>query len=309
MRLPARQSGVALITVMLIVTIATLVAVAMADRQQLDIRRTGNLVFSDQALEYALGAEAWAMGLLEQDARDNAVDHLGEDWSTALAPIEVEGGAIRARIIDLSGRLNPNNLVTVGQQVDTSAQTRLLRLAQQLEDVPAELIPAVVDWIDVDLLASGANGAEDDYYSALEVPYRAANGPMADLSELRLLRGMTEEAYEALAPYLAPLPRGSTINVNTAPEQVLVAIGLDAVRAADIIQAREDSPFNQIEELVAHPVLQGLELDTTRLDVKSHYFLVEAEAVIAEVHFKLSSLLFREDTGRVSVLSRSQGAF
>jgi len=307
MRLPTRQSGVALITVMLIVAIATLVVVSMVDRQQLDIRRTGNLVFSDQALEYALGAEAWAIGLLEQDARDNAVDHLGEDWATALAPIEVDGGAIKAQIIELSGRLNPNNLVTLEQQVDSSAQSRLLRLTQQLEDVPENLAPALADWIDTDMLASGRTGAEDNYYTALDVPYRAANGPLADISELRLIRGMTKEAYDALMPYLAFLRRGSVINVNTAPEQVLMALGLDEARTAAIMQAREDSPFNQIEDFVSNPALQGLELDTTRLGVKSRYFLVESEAVIAGVHFKLKSLLFRDDKGLVEVLSRTQG--
>jgi len=307
MRSPTRQSGVALITVMLIVAIATLVAVSMVDRQQLDIRRTGNLVFSDQALEYALGAEAWAIGLLEQDARDNAVDYLGEDWATALAPIEVDGGAIKAQIIELSGRLNPNNLVTLQQKVDASAQSRLLRLIQQLEGVPESLTPALVDWIDADMLASGSTGAEDDYYTALDVPYRTANGPLADISELRLIRGMTKEAYDALLPYLAVLPRDSVINVNTAPEPVLMALGLDAARTAAIMQAREDSPFNQIEDFVSNPALQGLELDTTRLGVKSSYFLVESEAVIADLHFKLRSLLFRDDKGLIKVLSRTQG--
>jgi len=118
MRSPTRQSGVALITVMLIVAIATLVAVSMVDRQQLDIRRTGNLVFSDQALEYALGAEAWAIGLLEQDARDNAVDYLGEDWATALAPIEV----------DVEEEALPSIDIDSGQPIDLDDERDALRI-------------------------------------------------------------------------------------------------------------------------------------------------------------------------------------
>ena len=49
MRTAERQRGVALITALLVVALATVAAVAMATRQQLDIRRTGNLLHGEQA--------------------------------------------------------------------------------------------------------------------------------------------------------------------------------------------------------------------------------------------------------------------
>ena len=45
-----RQRGVALLTVMLVVALATTTAVAMASRQQVDIRRTENTLYQGQAL-------------------------------------------------------------------------------------------------------------------------------------------------------------------------------------------------------------------------------------------------------------------
>lgn len=307
MRTGQRQTGVALITVMLIVTIATLVAVTIADRQNLDIHRSGNLLFSDQALQYDLGAEAWAIGLLERDAANGKSDNLGEEWATALPPIKVEGGTISARLIDLNGRMNPNNLVAAdGLKVDPVGQSRFMRLFGLLK-LPPEIIPALIDWTDSDLQPTGATGAEDDYYAALEVPYRAANAPIASLGELRQVRGVTDEIFQALAPHLAALPPGSLINVNTADHEVLVALGLDEGRAQAIIQARTDQPFESLEDFLGSPTLEGAKIKNARLGVTSRYFLLRAEAVIGEIHFRLNTTLYRDDKGVVSVVARSQG--
>jgi len=89
---------VALITVLLVVSLATIAAVAMASRQQLDIRRAENLLDADQADLYAQGAEQWAEQLLARDAKRSQVDTLGEDWAKTLPAIPVEGGAIAAAI-------------------------------------------------------------------------------------------------------------------------------------------------------------------------------------------------------------------
>ncbi len=307
MRAPLRQSGVALITVMLIVTIATLVAVTIAERQNLDIHRTGNLLFSDQAMQYTLGAEAWAIGLLERDAAKGKSDNLAEEWATALPPIKVEGGTISALLTDLNGRLDPNNLLAAdGVKVDPVGQGRFMRLFQRLK-VPQEIIPALIDWIDPDTEPSGASGAEDDYYGALEIPYRAANAQIASLGELRQARGVTDEIFQVLAPHLVALPRGSLINVNTADQEVLVALGLDEGRAQAIIQARTDRPFASLDDFLGDPDLAGVKIDNSRLGVSSSYFLLQAEAVIGAIHFRLNTTLYRDDKGVVRVVSRSQG--
>ena len=52
------QRGVALITALLVVALATTAAVAMATRLNVDMRRTGNLLNGEQAYAYALGRKA-----------------------------------------------------------------------------------------------------------------------------------------------------------------------------------------------------------------------------------------------------------
>ncbi len=105
------QRGVALVTALLVVALATVAAVAMASRQQLDVRRTANLLQGDQAYVYAQAVEDWARVVLKRDAEDNQIDKLDDDWAQRLSPIVVPGGQVDGFIIDLQGRFNLNNLV------------------------------------------------------------------------------------------------------------------------------------------------------------------------------------------------------
>ena len=63
----ARQRGVALITVLLLVAIATIAVVEIASRQQLDLRRAEVRNGLDQARLMAIGAESVAICLAGSD--------------------------------------------------------------------------------------------------------------------------------------------------------------------------------------------------------------------------------------------------
>ena len=82
-----RQQGVALITALLIVALATVVSVRISTHLQLDVRRTGNIIATDQALQYNMEAEAWARRILKSDREDNKIDHLDEDWAIEIPPL------------------------------------------------------------------------------------------------------------------------------------------------------------------------------------------------------------------------------
>ena len=188
-----RQGGVALITALLVVALATAAAVAMATRQNVDIRRTGNLLNGEQAYAYALAAESWAYVILRRDQEDNEYDSLGEDWASALPPIAVEGGFVNGRIEELQGRFNVNNLIVDAGEpsepevaVDAEQLAYFRRLLDVLGLEPA-LAPALLDWIDADINSTFPDGAEDDAYLLAEPPYRAANRILVNISELRLV--------------------------------------------------------------------------------------------------------------------------
>ena len=65
--LSRRERGIALLTVVLVVSIVTVLATAMASRQQMDIRRASNVLTIDQLEQYARGAELIALWGLQED--------------------------------------------------------------------------------------------------------------------------------------------------------------------------------------------------------------------------------------------------
>jgi len=104
------QAGVALITVLLIVFLASLAATSLATLQQLAIRRTTVLEHQQQARLYTLGAEQEAMIILARDRQRNETDHPGEQWANLPSALPIEGGTITVRLTDLQGCFNLNNL-------------------------------------------------------------------------------------------------------------------------------------------------------------------------------------------------------
>lgn len=289
------QRGVALVTALLVVSLATVAAVAMATRLQVDLRRTANLLHGEQAYAYAVAAESWARVILRRDAGDSEHDSLAEDWATALPPIAVEGGLVNGHIYDLQGRFNVNNLVA---QDGTPADGQLAyykRLLTVLGLEPA-LAPALLDWIDPDINTTFPDGAEDDAYLLAQPPYRAANRSLTSSSELRLVQGYTPEVLAILAPHVTALPGQTAINVNTATLAVLQALHQELTGSdAEILLAdRGEDGYTALDDFMASDVLAGLEL-AVELDVKSNWFSVLTDVTVGRGQARLESRLKRDE--------------
>jgi len=291
-----RQRGVALVTALLVVSLATVAAVAMATRLHVDVRRTGNLLHGEQAYAYALAAESWAKVILRRDADDSKVDTLAEDWATALPPIAVEGGFVSGRIEDLQGRFNVNNLVGADGKPSKPDLEYFKRLLGLLEMEPG-LATALLDWIDADIDATFPDGAEDDIYLLATPPYRAANRPLVSTSELRLVKGYSAEIIALLEPYITALPAPTALNVNTASPLVLQALHADlgAMGAEQIIEARGADGFEALEPFLALDALAGLQLDVD-VDIRSDWFSVLTDVRVGRGEARLDSRLHRSDS-------------
>ena len=289
------QCGVALVTALLVVSIVTVAAVAMATSQQIDVRRTANLLHGEQAYAYAVSAESWARIVLRRDARDNDYDVLEDEWATALPPIAVEGGLVSGKVEDLQGRFNLNNLVNENGEVSEPDRQYFIRLLENL-GLEQVLVERLIDWLDRDIEVRVPDGAEDQEYLLLEQPYRAANRSMIDSSELRLVKGFDREAVTLLLPHLTVLPARTPININTATDAVLQALHpeLTGSDVEVLIDDRGDSGYQNLEEFLGHDALAGLELDVD-VGVSSDYFRVLTDVQVGQGTARLESLLARDE--------------
>lgn len=292
---------------MLVVALATAAGVAIATRQHVDIRRSENLFTTDQALQFARGGEAWGMAILARDRNDNDIDHLGEDWAQRIPPLPVDGGSVSGYIEDMQGRFNLNNLTASGD--DLTVDLDRLRRILENAGLEASLANAVADWVDSDIEPRFPDGAEDESYFGGEFAYRTANRPMASVSELRLVKGFTEEVMEHMLPLVCALPVVTDINVNTAPEGVLQAVfpDLDPTEIQQLIEERDKEAFDSVQAFLSHPVFDNKTKSEKRLTVSSEYFIVTSDARIGNGRLELTSLVQRSGASQFAVISRSFG--
>ena len=299
--LPNRQRGVALITAVLVVAIATIIATSMMSRQNFDTQRTANIIHRDQAIAYALGAEHWAEVELIKDAQRNNYDHLKEGWAYDLPPLPIDGGHISGKLQDLQGRFNLNSVL------DPLQAERFTRLCQAI-NVEPDFISALQDWIDSDTEVRD-NGAEDESYTLMDPPYRAANRFLADTSELLLVKGVSLQDYNNLTFYISALPGNSDINVNTASPQLLQSLTRDVTLPGveGIIALRVNKPYQDIDVFLKDEAFAEKEISEDYLTVSSQYFLLTADVMLGNAPLTLQSVLRRTPEGKISVIQRRFG--
>jgi len=311
-KLSSRSSrGVALVSVLLVVAIATVLSVSMITKQNLAIHKTMNYLERSQSFQYALGGEELARQILHEDfENENKTDHMAEAWAVPSAPLEFDQGEVEIQITDLQSLFNLNSLAIPGNPGKVNRQ-RFTELLNELAIDPF-IVDLITDWVDRDQSALQL-GAEDYDYLGLEPPYRTGSGQMADVSELRLLLGMDEEDYQNLLSYVVVLPDSlAPININTAPAIILqsIATDLSVDYAAVIVQQRDaDEGFESVNEFMQQEGVTGAaQIDTSGLSVKSQYFLVSSRASYNERVSILTSVIQRDPTdGQMRVISRDLG--
>jgi general secretion pathway protein K len=297
--------GVALITAMLITALASMVAANLAWDNALDVRRTMVLLNHEQAVQVALGAESWVIGILHQDLEDSETDHLGEIWAIQLPGLPIDGGEVTGTIVDLQGRFNVNNLIDDNGEVVPESLERFRRLLIALELDP-RFAGIAADWIDSNIEAAFPDGAEDPIYTGIIPPYRSANQSLTSASEFAALEGMTRESFNILRPHITALPGRTSININTATGPVLQSLD-DNLSAADVerlLAERESAGFADIQSTFSSLVTPDV-LNT--LDESTNYFRLKVVVRIDTVRVTLYSVLQRGPQGGVAPILRSLG--
>jgi general secretion pathway protein K len=304
------QRGVALITAVLMVALATILAVNVAFRGMLDQRRSATIFARDQAFQIALGAEAWAADFLRQDKQETQTDHLGEPWARPMPPLPVDGGSVAGRLEDLQGRFNLNSMLFPDGTVNAEAVKQLERILAALELEPG-WATAMADWIDPDTQPGFPDGAEDSAYTGENPPYLAANMPITRASELMALSGFGAERYAKLKPYVTALPVGTPLNVCTAPGIVLDALSENAreygLNPKDLANRRKEACFPTLEDLKGSLGNEAFDKMKESLAESSGFFRATLWVTIGTTDFTLYSLLARGDGGSVRPYLRNFG--
>ncbi len=295
-----RQSGLALITAMLVVAIVAAIAAYLSLGQEVWIRQTQNLADRSEANKVADGALYLVLRVLDDDAKkNNPTDDLTQDWAQTIPPLPVENGSVLIKIDDAQAKFNLNSVWRNGapSQPDIGVLQRLL---ESLGLDPG-LTDALLDWIDPDSQPR-PNGAEDLYYLTLKPPYRAANQPLQSVDELRLIRGFDAKTVDKLSPYVVALPQPTSVNINTTNAMVLSALftALPLQTAQGLIDQRDKNkqPFMSKSDLQARA---GQAPASDQIyDIKTSYFIADIQTSFGRLYRETQALISRPGGGQPS---------
>lgn len=299
-----KQKGIALLTILLMVALATILASTIIKRQAYTAENTGYLMRQNQSLLYAKSAESFFAELLKDDLDHAAeVDHLQESWAQPMPALAIEGGMISGLLVDEAGKFNLNSLTKADGSVNENAKLWFEQLLVRLE-LPAQLSEAVIDWQDPNDELTGAMGAESSDYARTAQAYLTPNAPFHHAEQLKLVRGF-EQDYVRILPYVSALVHHDTqVNINTAPAFLLASLDsqLDQAEIEQLFQRRRANAeiFNQVDELWQLAPFSQIPIEKRQflnnlLSVKSNYFRAQIEIIFDDRKRQFSSHLIRKD--------------
>lgn len=307
------QRGVALLVAILLVALGTILAAAIAYENAMTFRRGSATYAFDQALLVQQGAEALAAyGLRLAQKGDPQHTVASPRWT--IGPIEVVPGVtLTARLEDLQGRFNLNNLV---KQDGTPDATQVAAFEQLLamHGLEPKWAAYMVDWIDRDMQPSLPEGAEDSVYMGQVPPYRTPNRYITSATELLALPGFGRDRYLALAPYVVALPYGTKLNICNADPRLLDAY----LGHIEFSSNADDFNKNRSAATGCSPQLSDYQAAATnsgnaavwqqvsqKVQMTSGYFRLTSLITIGSTEFNLYSLLMQDPTGQVRPILRS----
>jgi general secretion pathway protein K len=333
------RRGVALLITLSVTTL--LVAMALEYN-----RRARYAVISSSAArndltltEMAKAGVHVAMAILALDRIQNDTDTPMDDWADPEKIAEVlrsfpfEAGEVALLIADELGKVQVNALVVFpeGRQFNELQRTLWERFLQYYADrkelklefkddsEPQAVINSLKDWLDSgdDDAITGLSGAEASYYQDKEPPYPCRNGPLADLDDLLLVKGITPQLYygnsqvPGIARYLTVHGMSDKdpnslfpgkINLTTAEMPVLFALlpaenqdlaeTIDELRR-DIASGKQTVDLKNPNWLNQLPGLAGIKLDPKLITLSSDLFRVESTATLHDAAMTLTAVVER----------------
>lgn len=336
LKLARNNRGIALLITISVTTILVAAALEYNRRARFEVLSTAS-VRDRLTLSYmASSGVHTAMALLIKDKAESNFDSLQEDWANPekideiLQEIPFDNGKLSVVITDELAKIQVNALVMFpdSHQFNESQVMiweRLLNVIGSEDDLqndsnPTAIVNSVKDWLDSgdDDATTGLSGAESSYYGEQDPPYKSRNGPIADLSELLLIKGITPQLYygtkdaPGLANYMTvhglAVGAGTSfnwpgrININTADVPVLAS--LLGSENQELAQAVYDYRQEMAAEKDVHDFsspqwykniagLSDVMIDSRLITTSSDVFRIRSTASINEIQSSVIAVVQR----------------
>jgi general secretion pathway protein K len=269
--MPYKKIGSALISALFIMTLVAIAATAMSVRLQQDIYRAQMNIDSDKLYLASQAVTEWAMNEISgKKSRFTALDSEGKvrEFPQHLEHI-YPGVTIKGELFDLQAKFNINNIQNKKFRISFYNLLENSHAIQE-ENQRKSIFDATIQWIEEYKPGRGKDKLLS-WYLKQKPPYYPGYQPMQNISEFRLVYGVTAPVYRALLPYLTALPEVTPVNIKTAPLALLMSLGngLSEAQAMELMQVRSEKKFNS----EVNEIIKKLDLPKEQITTESNYFL------------------------------------
>ena len=327
------QHGVAVVTALLLTTLAITIVASLFWQQQVQVRSIENQRFQLQKKWVLRGALDWARLILREDLRTSReVDHLGEPWAVTLGETQldqyVENGksdtdkseaSLSGQITDAQSRFNLNNLSVAGvpNLTEIAMFSRLLSNLRMDGSLSKNVASAIAssqsrsDVVGVNLgspgekPAAGAAPAETSTASATAATGDSSKSTSVEgnpevqflrfsqIDDLLAVPGFTPEMVVRLKDFVAVLPFKTSINLNTTSKEVLAARLNISPTDAALIIAGRDRAYFLNVTDFEHRFPGKIGTNSNAVSFSTSYFFVNGKVKLSRSALEVNALLER----------------
>ena len=298
-----KQRGVAVITALLLTTLAITIVASLFWQQQVQVRSIENQRLQLQDQWILRGALDWASLILREDAKYSNVDTLDEPWATPLAETRLDqyvdngrssedasDATLSGTITDAQARLNLTNLSQNGtvNPAEVAAFARLLgnaRLDPGLAQTAADMMAATQK--------NPAPAPAAEQTARIPQPMK-----FTQVDDLLAVPGFTPGMLDRIREDVIFLPRTTPVNVNTAPAEVLAARvdGLSLAAARTLVASRNTASFRYIGDFTGRLADDSISVSNLEASVTTNYFLVNGKVRLSRAELQEQALIERNGT-------------
>lgn len=306
-----RQKGVAVITALLLTTLAVTIVASLFWQQQVQVRSMENQRLHLQIQWILRGTLDWMRLILQQDGADHSTyTSLQAVWAAPLANTRIDqyidrervageafDASLSGQVSDANARYNLTNLALAGveQPEETAAFKKLLtslRMDPSLASAAEKLVAAgqVVTTVDPNGTGSAVTSSSTSSVKQMQT---------LEIEDLLDVSGFTPEMIETLRKHVTVLPEKTFVNVNTASAEVLSAVipNLQLATAQALVTVRNKTPWRTT---AAFQDSLGTTITARGVDVKSEYFLVQSWLILDRASLNTEALVNRKLSIQVS---------
>jgi general secretion pathway protein K len=308
--LDKKFKGAALIMALFVTAIIASVSAGLFSMVSMNIENEKNMLSEQQAIVTTLSLESFTKKYLTQkEIRTNLVLTANNFNQKSPINLPLERGNLEANIVDMGQCFNLNSLILISATGEEIANTDNLDFFKNLmkslfieEQKIEEITPAIVDWLDKDSFPDTYLGVEDDFYKNEKISRLSSNQFFYDITELRDIKGVTEEIFQKLKPYVCVINSLNTkININSLNPfypNILVALSsntLSDLEARNILNNKPLAGYSSVTNFLNLPEIKtsfSSKFSKANLVLETNYFILNTNIKIDDKDFHIKSHIY-----------------